>query len=36
VFQMFNRLLPEANEAMLEAARFIRKIVYGRPTIEAA
>lgn len=36
VFQMFNRLLPEANEAMLEAARFIRKIVYGRPTTEAA
>jgi epsilon-lactone hydrolase len=36
VFQIFNRLLPEADEAMREAGRFIRKVVGDDSVTEAA
>jgi acetyl esterase/lipase len=36
VFQIFNRVLPEADEAMREAGRFIRKIVGDDSVDEAA
>ena len=32
VFQLFNRLLPEADQAMREAARFVREVVGARGT----
>jgi epsilon-lactone hydrolase len=36
VFQIFNRLLPEADAAMREASRFIRRAVGVEPVTEAA
>jgi monoterpene epsilon-lactone hydrolase len=36
VFQIFNRMLPEADEAMREAGRFIRKVVGDDSVTEAA
>ena len=36
VFQIFNRLLPEADAAMREAARFIREVVGAGSVTEAA
>lgn len=36
VFQMFNRLVPEADEAMREAARFIHQALGGSTVPEAA
>jgi monoterpene epsilon-lactone hydrolase len=36
VFQIFNRLLPEADQAMREAARFIREVVGAGSVTEAA
>ncbi len=36
VFQLFNRLLPEADKAMREAARFVREVVGAGRTIEVA
>jgi monoterpene epsilon-lactone hydrolase len=36
VFQIFNRLLPEADKAMREAARFIREVVGAGAVTEAA
>ena len=36
VFQLFNRMLPEADEAMREAGRFIRKVVGDDSVTEAA
>jgi epsilon-lactone hydrolase len=36
VFQIFNRLLPEADSAMSEAGRFIRKVIGADSVTEAA
>jgi monoterpene epsilon-lactone hydrolase len=36
VFQIFNRMLPEADEAMREAGRFIRRVVGDDSVTEAA